>query len=327
MIIDAHTHLPADHPRAVALLAELDVKALNISIGLDSGGAWRKSVEFGADGFRKLVREHEARFAWCTSFDTPRFDDPEYVERTIALLASDFEAGALACKVWKNLGMGVRDRDGKFVLVDHPLFDPIYEYLARENRTLIAHVGEPRSCWRPLDEDSPHADYYRAHPEWHCYGKSEVPSWQELIDARDRLLAKHPKLRVVGAHLGSMEHDVGEVARRLERFPNFAVDTAARTLDLALQDGEQVRAFFARFGERLLFGSDLLFERELSTLPEEELGRTLEAIRSTYRRELDFYRTRQGFEWRRWQVTGLGLSAALLDRFFTTNARTWFGLI
>ncbi len=327
MIIDAHTHLPADHPRAVALLEELGVKALNISIGLDSGGLWRQSVEFGAHGFEQLTREHGARFAWCTSFDAPRFDDPAYAERCIALLARDFAAGAVACKVWKNLGMGVRDPQGKFVLVDHPLLDPIYEYLTREQRTLIAHVGEPRACWRPLEEDSPHADYYREHPEWHCYGKNDTPSWQELIDARDRLLTKHPKLRVVGAHLGSMEHDVGEVARRLERFANFAVDTAARTLDLALQDADLVRDLFRKFGERLLFGSDLLLERRLSEMSGAELDNALEAIRATYRRELDYYGSLRTFEWRRWQVTGLGLAQPALDRLLTTNARTWFGAL
>ena len=75
------------------------------------------------------------------------------------------------------------------------------------------------------------------------YGHPERPSKETILAARDRMLGQHPKLRVVGCHLGSMEDNVDEVAKRLERYPNFVVDTAARVTHLALQDREK----FARF--------------------------------------------------------------------------------
>ena len=77
------------------------------------------------------------------------------------------------------------------------------------------------------------------------------------MDARDRWLARNPDLIVVGAHMGSMAYDVKEVAVRLDRYPNFFVDTSARFGDLGLQSTDVVRAFFIRYADRVLYGTDL----------------------------------------------------------------------
>ena len=52
------------------------------------------------------------------------------------------------------------------------------------------------------------------------------------MDARDHILAKHPNLVVIGAHIGSLEYNVDEVAKRLDKYPNFHVEVSARTRDL-----------------------------------------------------------------------------------------------
>src|SRR3954469_22310800 len=108
-IIDAHAHMAADDAAAGTLLSELDVRVLNISLGLDAYGAWRAASDFGALKFAELARLRPERFAWCTSFDLPRVEESDYAERIIAELEQDFAAGAVACKVWKNFGMEVRD--------------------------------------------------------------------------------------------------------------------------------------------------------------------------------------------------------------------------
>jgi len=64
------------------------------------------------------------------------------------------------------------------------------------------------------------------------------------MDARDHMLAMNPKLRVVGAHFGSMEDDIDPLfAAHLDRYPNFAVDTASRIPNLEKQPQDKVRAF------------------------------------------------------------------------------------
>ena len=102
-IIDAHIHYGDDAPELLALLAEFDIRLHNICVAQDSQGAWRESAE----RYHSLAQTNPRRYAWCTSFDLPRLDDPGYVDDVLAGLERDFAAGAVACKVWKNIGMKV----------------------------------------------------------------------------------------------------------------------------------------------------------------------------------------------------------------------------
>ena len=317
--IDTHIHYIGDHPDCLALLERLDLKLLNVSVAHGPGDPWREHDQ----AYHDLAAAHPARYAWCTTFDPPDFT-PDYAERIIAGLEADFARGAIACKVWKNIGMDARTTSGAFLLVDDPLFDPIYAFLARKGRTLLMHIGEPLACWPPLTEDNLHRGYYGAHPEWHMYTKPEYPSHQALIDARDHVLAKHPALRVVGAHLGSLEYDVAEVARRLDRYPNFAVDSSARTRDLAHQDREAVRAFFAAYPDRVLFGTDLVIRTSHLAMDAQERERNLARVVQVYEREAAYYErdamTVQGGS----DVQGLGLPEDILRRFYRDNAAHWY---
>jgi hypothetical protein len=146
-IIEAHKHYGDSHPALAALLAEFDIKLLNISLGLDQNGDWREPQ---VQDYKTLAQEMPERYAWCTSFDLPRFDDADYVSAVIEGLFRDFEAGAVACKIWKNIGMEVKRPDGTFFMVDDPLFDPIFAYLAESGRPLLTHIAEPLECWQPL---------------------------------------------------------------------------------------------------------------------------------------------------------------------------------
>jgi len=322
--IDAHIHYAADHPDCVRLLERLELKLLNVCVASDSQGRWRSHAEL----FQRLAEQAPDRFAWCTTFDPPCFDDTDYVDRVIESLSKDIEAGAIACKIWKNVGMEIRKPSGEFLMPDDSLLNPIYEYLAASDITLLAHIGEPLACWQPLTEDSPHHDYYRQHPEWHMYGKPDFPSHQDIIEARDRMLAKHPNLRVIGAHLGSLEYDVAEIARRLDRYPNFAVGTSARLLDLAYQNPQVVRQFFIDYQNRILFGTDFVQRQPASAMPEAERGKSLERIEERYCRDFAYFESDQTWMIRDREVQGLGLPEDVLEKFYFRNACAWYtGLI
>ncbi len=120
----------------------------------------------------------------------------------------------------------------------------MYAHLVSRRKPLLAHLAEPREAWLPLDPKSVHYGYYSQNPQWHLYGKPEYPSHARLMDARDHILSKHPGLVMIGAHIGSLEYDVDEVAKRLDTYPNFHVEVSARTRDLTRQPSAKVRAFF-----------------------------------------------------------------------------------
>lgn len=319
--IDAHIHFVCDHPDCLALLAELDLKLLNVCVVHRSDEPWRLQAE----RYRQLAQAYPDRYAWCTSFDLPD-GTAEWAERVIAQLEQDFsvDGAAVGCKIWKNVGMEVVKADGSFLMADDPLFDPVYEYLARTGKPLLAHLGEPLACWQPLGPDNPHDDYYSQHPEWYMHSRPEFPSHGMIIAARDRVLQKHPTLRVIGAHLGSLEYDVGEIARRLDAYPNFAVDTSARTYDLSLQDSSKVREFIMAYQDRILFGTDLV-QRDLKwSLDGETRQQILNQVRDTYRAVRAYYESSEMVILRGREVQGLGLPQAILEKLYHKNALAWF---
>jgi predicted TIM-barrel fold metal-dependent hydrolase len=317
--IDAHIHVNGDTEACLTLLKRLDLKLFNVCVAHAGGEAWRT----WRDAFQSLTDEHPARFAWCTTFDVPDFS-ADYAERVIAELERDFAAGAIACKFWKNIGMEIRKPSGEFLMIDDPLFDPIFDYLARNEIPALMHLGEPLACWQPLDENRPHYGYYSQHPEWHMYYKPDYPSHRQIIDARDRMLAQHPKLRVIGAHLGSLEYDVAEIAARLDRYPNFAVDTSARMNDLAVQDPDTVRQFLTAYAGRVLFGTDIVARDPLSGMTEEEREKRVARFEAVYRREFTYYETEETLTVANREVRGLGLPAEVLDQLYYESAAAWY---
>jgi predicted TIM-barrel fold metal-dependent hydrolase len=101
--------------------------------------------------------------------------------------------------------------------------------------------------------------YFKNNPEYHMYLHPEYPTYEEQINARDRFIERHPDMHFVGAHLGSLEWDVNELAKRLDKYPNMVVDMAARVPHLQYQtiaDREKVRNFIIKYQDRLLYGSD-----------------------------------------------------------------------
>ena len=324
--IDAHLHLSCDGDVGLQLLADLDLKLLNISVPQPDRQKWRARTAV----FRSLAAQHPDRFAWVAGFDLPTFDDDgqlerEYAERVIAELDADLAAGAVGVKIWKNVGMELIKPSGQYLMVDDPLYDPIYDYLEKKGTTLVLHIGEPRSCWMPLDDPTdPHYGYYSRNPQWHMYGRTDVPSHRDIIDARDRMVAGHPGLRVIGAHLASLEYDVDAVAQRLEEFPNFAVDTSARLLDLALQDRDKVRAFVERYHERILFGTDIVDDTPWSTLPAADVASKATLTRDRIASELAWYGKEGDMQIRDRTVEGLHLPTDVLDDVLGRNAERWY---
>lgn len=319
--IDAHVHYGGDHTDCIALLADLNVRLLNVCVAsTDLGRRWRKEAE----GYGQLARAYPLTYSWCTAFDVPHFGDPHYMDRVLAQLELDFLSGAVACKIWKNIGMEVRKPAGGFLMVDDPFLDPLYEYLTKVDMPLLMHTGDPLGGWQPLDDGNPHRGYFSTHREWYMYYKPDHPSHQEIIAARDRMLGRHPKLKVIGAHLGSLEHDVAEIAMRLDRYSNLAVDTSARLHSLARQDRDAVRQFFVTYQDRVLFGTDIVNRQAQSGVSESERQRSLTEIRDCYCRSFRYYETSREVQVRGRGVQGISLPSAVLEKLYRANAQRWY---
>ena len=212
-----------------------------------------------------LAREYPSCCHFASTFDLTRRFEPDYAAQVITWFDRTFDAGAVMAKIWKEVGMEVKARDGSYLMPDDPLFDPIYAHLAKRSKPLISHLADPIEAWLPLAPNTFNYHYYKNHPEWHVHGKEGFPSHEAIMAARDNIMVKHPDLILIGAHLGSLTHDLDELARRLDRFPNLYVDVAARTPMLKTKPADQVRAFFMKYQDRILYGTDA--ERDVPEEP------------------------------------------------------------
>jgi len=311
--IDAHVHLFNPDPAFVDLLKGLHLHVLDIVIVND-----KDKFPVGIVPRLKfawpVIRAGEGRVQLCTSFDPFKYGAPTFAADAIKQMDQDFADGAIAVKIWKNVGMELKDAKGNWVMPDDLAFAPIYRDIAARDKTLIAHLAEPDGCWQPPTAPDNNC---KDHPDWYMFGRANAPSKTKILAARDHLLAENPNLRIVGAHLGSMESDVDQLAQRLDRYPNFAVDTAARVHTLMLQPRNKVRAFFIKYQDRILYGTDL------QALPGDDVSKTVHGWEHDYAHEWKYFATDETLESDRGKVQGLKLPPEVLRKLYHDNAVRW----
>jgi predicted TIM-barrel fold metal-dependent hydrolase len=316
--IDLHTHVFADFPEYVQMMRRNNIKGINIC----TGGTDPAMVKMQQEIAEKIANTYPDTFAFASTFDLTSRDQEDYAEKTDEWLTSCVESGALMIKMWKDVGMEIRDRSGNFIMPDDELFNPVYRRISQLGQPLITHFAEPIEAWRPLNPEGAHYGYYSKHPEWHFYGKEGVPSWEEIIAARDRVLERNRYFYIIGAHLGSMSHDVDEVAMRLDKYPNFYVDVAARTKDLSRQPREKVRNFFIKYQDRIMYGVDqTVMPGQVKKMTKEEKASFVESIQAGYRNHWDYYAGYGPVEISGRTVQGLNLPEQVLEKFYFRNAR------
>jgi predicted TIM-barrel fold metal-dependent hydrolase len=315
--IDVHSHVFEDIPALNEMFHRINLRTVNVCVPGTDG-----HLETMDRIARELYRKHPDLFPFTTTFDLRERDQSGYTDKVIAWLDRAFANGAVAVKIWKEVGMELKKPDGTFLMPDDPLFDPIYAHLEQRGKPLHAHLAEPIDAWLPLDPNSAHYGYYSTNPQWHLYGKPEYPSHATIIAARDHILEKHPKLVVIAAHLGSLEHDLDAIAQRFERFPNLYIDTGARTRNLTRHPSDKVRAFFLKYQDRILYGVDQTWKPYLRREPPTDLQRQayIKSLEVRYRADYDYYAGKGEMTYSGRKVEALNLPRAVLEKFYHENA-------
>lgn len=323
--IDTHAHVFVDSPAYYRMMKDLNLHIVDICV---IGRKDEPPNQTQAAQFREAMavrRGSGGRAGVCTTFNPYKFENKNFDRNTINILNRNFQEGAIAVKIWKNIGMQLKWPSGKYVMPDDPVFEPIYKDITAHNKTMIAHLAEPDSCWmsfKQMGPQSPDYNYYKKNPQWHMYGKPDAPSKAEILKARDHLLEMNPHLRVVGAHLGSMETNVDEIARRFDRYPNFNVDTAARIAYLMMQPRAKVRAFLIKYQDRICYGTDGGIRRNSG------ISQIIKHWKYQYAMSWKYFATDEKFEYRGIKTQGLNLPMSVVRKIYHGNAARLFpGLI
>jgi hypothetical protein len=314
--IDVHVHVFKTDPAFQQILERLNLKLLDILV-MDDTLPYRTKLQPQVDDAEKLVKSSQGHIALCTTFDPYKFETSSFAADAISQINRDFSSGAIAVKIWKNIGMEIKDGNGRYLMADNPKFDPIYRDLAEHGKTLLTHQAEPDVAWGPPDPNDPSWSYYQENPQWYVANQPGFPSKQSILKARDHILRDNPKLRMVGVHLGSMERDLSNISRHLDSYPNFAIDTAARMDYLMLMPSDKVREFLIKYQDRVLYGTDL------DVLPDAKFPDALQEWRSTYARDWKFLATSETLTLQGKTVHGLNLPQPVLEKIFHSNAIKW----
>jgi predicted TIM-barrel fold metal-dependent hydrolase len=324
--IDVHTHIGPDGiARAEALMNEWGIDgAVNLS-GMYPGPP------------RQLLETQLAAAATghgrIAVFASPDFRlvraRKDYGTAMAASLTEAKRLGAVGLKITKGLGLGFPAPGGRGLLaIDDRGLDPLWQRAGELGMPVAIHIGDPKAFWKPPTPDNERWDELRAHPEWSFHGPG-IPAWQDLYDAFERLIARHKKTTFIGVHFGNDPEDPANVARMLDRYPNFFIDTAARVPEIGRHPQDQMRRFFTKYQDRVLFGTDTGIgpsDDEMmygsNGLDPPTRADEVRFFTSTWRyfetpdRQFDSPTPIQG----RWKIDGVGLPDAVLRKIYFENA-------
>jgi len=320
--VDIHVHINTTDTALIDQAAADHFRLLTINVDYPDFPALTEQRRVA----HALVEAHPERLAYAAAFSMQGWDEPDWQQHTTQLLDSEFAHGAVAVKVWKNIGMSFRDAKGKLVMIDDPKFDAVFEFIRQRNKVLIGHLGEPRNCWLPIEQMTVNGDkeYFREHPQYYMYQHPEMPTYEEQMAARDRMLDRNPKIKFMGAHMASLEWSVDKLAAFLDRYPNAVVDLAARMGQVQFQsnqDREKVRRFFIRYQDRLLYGTD-------TAQSAKDKGQALRReAHETWLRDWRYLNTEETFKDPELDapVHGLGLPRDVVRKIYSANAERWYG--
>jgi predicted TIM-barrel fold metal-dependent hydrolase len=336
-VIDVHTHLSwaaqggggvfrGEAMKFLAtpqeLLEVMDRKNVQTMVNLTGGtGA---GLVHTIEHFEKAA---PGRFITFTEPSWARLNEPGYPQKQADEIERAKAAGARGVKVLKTLGLFLREQitKGPLVKIDDPRFDPMWDACGRLGMPVAIHVSDPEAFFLPIDRFNERYDELGHHPDWSFHGK-DYPSNAEIMAARNRMFARHPKTQFIVLHVGNDAENLAFVSENLDRFPNTVVEMGARLGELGRQPRAS-RKFFDRYQDRILFGTDAV-PKGYET-PQQIFGDKLYEIYYRFLETEDEY-----FDYApapippqgRWRIYGIGLPEAILKAVYHDNAARVLGL-
>ena len=330
-VVDVHTHITvsARSEHGVELAAErtylgkpnellpvMDRKNIRAMVNLTGGYD---------EGLTQVITKYDeafsGRFYSLTEPCYARFLEPDYPRIQADAIERAHRAGAKGLKILKTLGLYLRANitSGKLVRIDDPRFDPMWDTCGQLNMPVAIHVSDPIAFFTPTDRFNERYEELNNHPDWSFYDH-DFPSNAELLEARNRVIQRHPRTQFLVLHVGNFAENLDNVSENLDRFPNMTVDIAARIGELGRQPRRSGR-FFDRYQDRVLFGTDATPHGD--EFPQQVFNDKLYEIYYRFLETEDEY-----FDYApakvppqgRWRIYGIGLPQSILSKVYNQNA-------
>jgi Amidohydrolase/Carbohydrate family 9 binding domain-like len=331
-LVDLHQHLDYTPELLARAIKVMDAAGLGLAVDLTPG-----TVTPGPNSAPSEFEQHKkmedtlfpGRWVQYMNLDYRNWDQPDFAQQAVRQVEQGHRLGAAGFKEWKRLGLYLKDGHGRLLKVDDPKLDPMWERLGQLHMPVSIHVADPKAFFEPYNERNERWKELKDHPDWWFGDTTKFPTFHELLDALNRVVARHPHTTFVCVHFANDAEELDWVDRSLARYPNMMVDLAARIPELGRHDPETVHRLFIKYQDRILFGTDFqsLESRMILGSSGNEPPPALADAEVFFLKEYRWLET-----WDRnwphmtpiqgdWTISSIGLPASVLRKIYFDNAR------
>lgn len=260
--VDVHGHqynMPEQDLSEV--IAAMDTLNMGVMVNLSGRGVKRTPAGFDVNtpehlvkSIEKIGQEYPGRFVLFTNISFMGIGREGWTEKAVQQLEEDVQQGAKGLKIYKNLGMNVKDTDENRVPVDDKRLDPIWAKCGELGIPVLIHSADPKPFWLPMDSTNERWLELKTRPNRQRSDTDPAP-WEQIIQEQHHVFEKHPNTRFINAHMGWYANNLDQLGTLLETYPNMYVGIGAIIAELGRQP-RQARRFFIQYQDRVLFGKD-----------------------------------------------------------------------
>ena len=332
-IMDVHQHAGGQKEQFDRAVRIMDRAGVGTGVMLGSGSVTKKDgAPSDFEKVKTLADEHfPGRFLHSMILDYNGWDSPDWSAKAVQQLEEGRRLGSAGLKEFKRLGLFLKDAQGKLIAIDDPKLDPVWQKCGELDLPVSIHVADPRAFWLPFDDSNERWKELKDHRSWWFGDRARHPERMALLDALDRVIARHPKTTFICVHFANNSEDLEWVDRALDAHPNMYADVAARLPELGRQDPAKVQQLFLKHQDRILFATDFMVYDHLI------LGSSGDGERPTDEDGVVFYQKCWRFfetadrDWPHmtpiqgdWTISGIALPPQVLRKVYFDNARRLF---
>lgn len=324
-VIDAHLHVErATIDRCLRVMDEnYVVYGMNIGIG-------GEKFEQFADAYKP----HKGRLGMMYRFDWKNWlSDSDYIKKGPDLLEAAIDKGAHGVKIWKDLGLTVRDPKGKLVSINDERLYPIWERAEKLGCIIAFHTVDPVAFFEPWNSENERWEELELHPDWSFADRSVYPAREKVLEQRNNVIRAFPNVKFQCVHAGNYSENIKAVSDWLDEMPNMMLDISARFGELGRHNPEDGKRFFAKHQDRIMFGTDRVFRTEgdvqgagpMKMFTKEEDNKFYKShwrYLETNEKQFDHPTPIQG----NWKIDGIGLPQEILNKIYWENAYKLYSL-
>jgi predicted TIM-barrel fold metal-dependent hydrolase len=329
-LIDMHQHINSTTQHQARAVRIMDRAGIGVSVNLSGG-----TVSRGAGGISAFERNKAladrifpGRFLQYMNLDYRDWDSVDFSRKAVEQIEEGHRLGAAGLKEYKRLGLYLKDGAGKLIRIDDSKLDPVWKRCGELGLPVSIHVADPRAFWLPYNEQNERWRELKDHKSWWFGDTNTYPRRMDLLEALNRVIARHPKTTFVCVHFANNAEDLEWVEQSLDRYPNMMADLAARIPEIGRHDPARVRRLFIKHQDRILFGTDFqVYDRLILGSSGNEPPPTDDNAAEFFARHWQWLETNdrefphmtpiQGD----WTINAIGVPAPVLRKIYFDNAR------